>query len=445
MEMEISPKALPTGRRALNHARLKSFAKLLKMQFCMERISRQKGSTRRMCSIIALGLAVAACRGEAGGADSAGADMIQVEQGKKIKAVAVPTPPPPPGASTGTTTLTSLAGAAPIASNFDPETELITTPIPHSGAPDVVGAFRFICMPGQLKADDPIVYPGQPGRSHLHQFFGNDAADANSTYASLRATGNSSCMSPVNRSAYWMPAVMNGKGKVVRPDFVSIYYKRRPMSDPIVSDPSHPQYQGQGTKLPNGLRFIFGRDMLNLAAATTGNVQYDCEGESTATPRPWSNFEDAQAGCAVTNRIGIRINAPDCWDGRNLDSPDHRSHVAFGSYGSWGYYKCPTSHPYVIPMFTMTAWFTQAAGETYSLVSDDMDTSPGHKRGDTFHADFFMAWDPIVHDVWEKNCIDKLLSCSAGDLGNGKQIKQSWAHSWTANPRLVDPPTAQVH
>ena len=33
-------------------------------------------------------------------------------------------------------------------------------------------------MPGQLKADDPIVYPGQPGRSHLHQFFGNDAADA---------------------------------------------------------------------------------------------------------------------------------------------------------------------------------------------------------------------------------------------------------------------------
>ena len=88
----------------------------------------------------------------------------------------------------------------------------------------------------------------------------------------------------------------------------------------------------------------------------------------------------------------------------------------------------------------MGAWFTQAAGESYSLVSDDMDTSPGHKRGDTFHADFFMAWDPVVHDMWEKNCIDKMLNCSAGDLGNGKAIKQSWPHSWTANPRLVELP-----
>jgi hypothetical protein len=29
-----------------------------------------------------------------------------------------------------------------------------------------------------------------------------------------------------------MPAMLNGVGGVVRPDFVSIYYKRRPSSDP---------------------------------------------------------------------------------------------------------------------------------------------------------------------------------------------------------------------
>ncbi|MFN3620000.1 MAG: DUF1996 domain-containing protein [Sphingorhabdus sp.] len=369
--------------------------------------------------------------------------MVQLAQGKKTK-VATATAPPsaPPTTPIVETTSTTLEGAPAIASNFDPNTELQATSIPPSAAPDVVGAFRFVCLPGQLRSDDPIVYPGQPGRSHLHQFFGNDMADANSTYESLRTSGKSSCMSPVNRSAYWMPAVMNGKGKVVRPDFVTIYYKRRPITDPVVADPAHPQYQGKGTKLPNGLRFIFGRDMLNLTAARTGGVQFVCDGPSGDPGKHYANFEEAQAACKVENRIGIRINAPDCWDGKNLDSPDHRSHVSFGSYGSWGYYKCPTSHPYVIPMFTMAAWFTQASGETYSLVSDGMDTSPGHKRGDTFHADFFMAWDPIVHDAWEKNCIDKLLNCSAGDLGNGKQIKQSWPHSWTANPRLVDPPTS---
>lgn len=445
MEMQISPKALPTGKRALNHAHLKIFAKLSKMQFGRERISRPKGSMRRMCSIIALGLAVAACRGEAGGADSASADMIQVEQAKKTKIVATPTPPPPTVSPATNVSTATLEGAAPIASNFDPATELVTTSIPPSAAPDVVGAFRFICMPGQLKADDPIVYPGQPGRSHLHQFFGNNLADANSTYESLRTTGNSTCMSPVNRSAYWMPAVLNGKGQVVRPDYVSIYYKRRPLSDPIVSDPNHPQYQGKGVTLPNGLRFIFGRDMLNLAGPKTGAFSFACDGPTAPSGMSWDNLEDAQAGCPVDNRIGARISAPDCWDGKNLDSADHRSHVSYGSYGSWGYYKCPTSHPYVIPAFTMGAWFTQAAGETYSLVSDSMDTSPGHKRGDTFHADFFMAWDPGVHDAWEKNCLDKMLNCSAGDLGNGKQIKQSWAQSWTANPRLVDPPVGHSH
>lgn len=237
-----------------------------------------------------------------------------------------------------------------------------------------------------------------------------------------------------------MPAVLNGKGQVVRPDYVAIYYKRRPLSDPIVSDPAHPQYQGKGVKLPNGLRFIFGRDLLDLAAPITGAVSFACDGPTAPSGMSWKNLEDAQAACPVGNRLGIRINAPDCWDGKNLDSPDHRSHVSYGSYGGWGYLKCPTSHPYVIPTFTMGAWFTQAAGETFSLVSDHMDTSPGHKRGDTFHADFFMAWDPEIHDMWEKNCLDKMLSCSGGDLGNGKAIKQTWPLSWTANPRLVDLP-----
>ena len=435
--MPMLSKSKPMGFHALNSAFKDDLIDQNEPCVIVQTLFPTKCSTRRLCTIVALAFAVAACRGEAGSSNNATDDMIQLAAGKKSRTTAQPAPSPTPVADT---TATSLQGAAPIASNFDPASELVSTSIPPSAAPDVVGAFRFICMPGHLKSDDPIVYPGQPGKSHLHQFFGNDTTDANSTYASLRAAGNSTCMSPLNRSAYWMPAVLNGLGKVVRPDYVTIYYKRRPLTDPIVSDPNHPQYQGQGIKLPNGLRFIFGRDMLNLAAPQTGAMSFACDGPTAPTGKSWKNFEDAQAECSVGNRIGARINAPDCWDGKSLDSPDHRSHVSYGSYGDWGYYKCPTTHPYVIPAFTMAAWFTQAAGETYSLVSDDMDTSPGHKRGDTFHADFFMAWDPVVHDMWEKNCIDKMLNCSAGDLGNGKQIKQSWPHSWTANPRLVNVP-----
>ncbi len=391
---------------------------------------------RRLSLIFAFAIATSSCGGGGSGSSGSAAPAVVLPPPPTTN---VPEPPssPPPVGSAGPSSATPAQGVVAIASNFEPAAELVPTPLPPSAAPDVVGAFRFVCMPGQLKKDDPIVFPGQPGRSHLHQFFGNDAADAFSTYTSLRTTGNSTCMSPVNRSAYWVPALLNGKGQAVRPDYVTIYYKRRPTSDPVVSDPDHPQYQGKATTLPNGLRFIFGRDMLNLADAPTGKLHFACDGPVPFAPGEWKNLEEAQAGCPAGNRIGVWLSAPDCWDGKNLDSADHRSHVSYGSYGNWGYLKCPATHPFVIPAFIMGVWYTQAPGETYSFVSDQMDTSPGHKRGDTFHADFFMAWDPLVHDIWEKNCLDKMLNCSGGDLGNGKRMKQSWEASWTASPRLV--------
>ena len=387
--MPMLSKSKPIGLHALSRAFTNKASDQNNLCAIVQTLSPIKSSTRRLCTIVTLAFAIAACRGEAGSSNNATDDMVQLAAGKKSRTTAKPGPAPAPTPVTDTTA-TSLEGTAPIASNFDSATELVDSSIPPSAAPDVVGAFRFICLPGQIKSDDPIVYPGQPGRSHLHQFFGNDTADANSTYASLRGAGNSSCMSPVNRSAYWIPAILNGKGSVVRPDYVTVYYKRRPLSDPIVSDPAHPQYQGKGVKLPNGIKFIFGRDMLNLAQPPTGAVSFSCDGPTAVPQSSYKNFEEAQAGCGVGNRIGARITAPDCWDGKNLDSLDHRSHVAYAGYGDWGYYKCPTTHPYVIPAFSMGVWFTQADGEVYSFVSDSMDTSTGHKRGDTFHADFFM-------------------------------------------------------
>ena len=108
------------------------------------------------------------------------------------------TPPP----TTSTNSFYSELSMVP--SNFDVNSELVASwgsgAIPPSASPDVVGAFRFICNAGQLLKDDPIVYPGQPGKSHLHQFYGNTGANANSTYASLRGAGSSTCMSPLNRS-----------------------------------------------------------------------------------------------------------------------------------------------------------------------------------------------------------------------------------------------------
>ncbi len=49
---------------------------------------------------------------------------------------------------------------------------------------------------------------------------------------------------------------------------------------------------------------------------------------------------------------GIRttVTFPTCWDGKNIDSPDHKSHVAYpqtGTFESVG--TCPSTHPVRLP------------------------------------------------------------------------------------------------
>src|SRR6476659_152950 len=81
-----------------------------------------------------------------------------------------------------------------IPSEFSPSTSIFASYMPNpQPAAETVGAFRFMCGSGQLSYDDPIVYPGQPGKAHLHQFYGNMLADGNSTFDSLRASGDSTC------------------------------------------------------------------------------------------------------------------------------------------------------------------------------------------------------------------------------------------------------------
>ena len=209
--------------------------------------------------------------------------------------------------------------------------------------------------------------------------------------------------------------MLDGKGNVVRPDYVSIYYKQRPQSDPTVSNPSAPKYLGQGGSAPE-------RHQVHLRMGSDGH-QFD-----QRRVEPGSTARDHRRSPATTRRCRRRSptappatslarssRRPECWDGKNLDSPDHRSHVAYASYGTWGYLKCPSTHPYNIPTFTMGAWYTVAAGDNtalWELSSDHM--APGQPKGHTFHADFFMAWDPTVHDMWWQNCINRLLNCSGG-------------------------------
>lgn len=340
-----------------------------------------------------------------------------------------------------------------IASNFDTEAEYVAGwgqgKIPPSAAPDVVGAFRFLCSPGHLSYDDPIVYPGEPGKSHLHQFFGNTLADAHSTYESLRKSGDSTCNNRLNRSAYWMPAMMNGRGKVVKPHHFNVYYKRLPDSSPECAGRDGEPEQ-KCVAIPRGLRFIFGHDMLNKSGEKTGKGYFNCKGPS-AKPGRYPDIVTAAQNCPPGNQLGALIRAPDCWDGRNLDSADHRSHVAYKKYGNDGKARCPESHPYIIAAFTLSAWYEtdetldrsgtwDPDNPSWHLSSDYMPGMKPSKPGSTFHTDWFGAWDDEALALWTEHCINKMLNCSGGELGNGKRLKPTMGYKNDGKNRLFDPP-----
>jgi len=337
--------------------------------------------------------------------------------------VAPPPPPPPP--STG-------GGEADIADNFDVNAWLEPGEAPHP-SPDEVGAFRFTCLVGQLLKDDPIVYPGQPGKSHLHQFFGNTSTNANSTYQSLRTTGGSTCTRSATespqRSAYWMPAMLDGAGNAVKPDWINTYYKQLPASDPNCKITMDPAVIGKCVPLPNGLRFVMGYNVTSMSGgpADTNSRDYwamgfDCMdhtlGNTSYTGPKHSIAEIIATGkCPVGAWLRAYAAFPQCWDGKNIDSADHRSHIMLPPQA-----VCPGDHPYRIPEVAVSVFFTVDANFTkWHLSSDEM--MPGTVAGSTLHFDYWEAWSPVMKALWQTHCIDGHLSCSTGNVGDGREIK----------------------
>lgn len=347
-----------------------------------------------------------------------------------------PAPTPPPVATTaGYILAKTLAGAEDLSANFDISRGL--QPTWGTGVlPGIYnaeeGAFRFVCGgDGRLAKDDPVIFYKQPGVSHLHQVWGNDEFDAETTPTELAQNAATNCNATpysLNRSSYWMPALVHESGDVIRPDAVLVYYKRKTASS-AYCNPASPKFIGHCVGIPSQIRFVFGWDSSKPTAAPTG-ASWIC---SRGNGQHYANLDDLfNAGCSVGDSFYANTLAPNCWDGKYLDTPNHRSHMAYADYSRGdGLAHCPATHPYLIPQeenkaeYKITADMigTRSDGSKYSRVRLSSDAMlPGAKPGATLHADYMEAWVTAAKNIWMDNCIDKALDCSGGDLGNGKQL-----------------------
>jgi hypothetical protein len=120
--------------------------------------------------------------------------------------------------------------------------------------------------------------------------------------------------------------------------------------------------------------------------------------------------------CARNNLLEAHILFPQCWNGRDLDSTDHQSHMAHPNFQG----QCPASHPVLLPQITVQAtWNMGVNGSTNLYSASDMMLPAGAPKGQGLHADFFEAWDPAFKQAFVTNCLNARRDCGVRSLGDG--------------------------
>jgi hypothetical protein len=245
------------------------------------------------------------------------------------------------------------------------------------------------CYFSHIAADDPIVYPRQPGVSHSHTFFGSKSTDAASTVKSLR-TSPTTCRLHADTAAYWVPTLYSG-GAVVKPTKGSAYFVLKSI--------------GAMRAFPAGLKIVAG----NAHARTSQdrNVTFwSCsmlEGAAFrwTTPRSCAKVNDRRHSLLADDRkalIQLDVIFPDCWDGRNLDSADHKSHMAYSH--DW---TCPRSHPVKVPRLRFIVTYPIQEAKNLSFASGPIYTA---------HADFFNGWKQAALNKLVGDCFFYRASCN---------------------------------
>lgn len=292
--------------------------------------------------------------------------------------------------------------------------------------------FRIKCEFSHLNYDDPILFPGDPKAAHLHMYFGNTHADADSTYETLIDKGNSTCNGgELNRTAYWVPALLNSDGDALIPNEIFVYYKNRDA------------HKGDTVAYPDDLKLIAKTSPPLFAendpdnppeTHTTGNTDpfpitsFGCGTRFGGDVVFDRNINNVLAGC-VTNgnedggteiALEMKVQFPQCYkvnSNYNADDPnDSKYNVAY-RYKSFELDKtpdfqgndCPDGYEKVSSIEYRLFWHVtshrvpgsnQYAITDVRLSSDKPDQDPGMSG----HADWYGAWNKEVMAKWLQNC-----------------------------------------
>ncbi|KAF1814963.1 WSC-domain-containing protein [Eremomyces bilateralis CBS 781.70] len=261
---------------------------------------------------------------------------------------------------------------------------------------------RFDCR-GVLVEEraDPIVNPGQIA-GHVHKIVGGDGFDLTMDYDKAVASSCSTCQIKQDKSNYWTP---------------KLYYQAQNGSFINVPGPGDPEdknsgmivyYQQRGPNpkalkaFPKGFRMLAGNPSKRSFGGDFASdaVRFACLDAGKPETNDMPNYN-------CPNGLRLQIYFPSCWDGENLDSPDHRSHMAYPKSGNFDNGPCPDSHPVqLVSLFFEVLYDTNRFKDMWYGDKHPFVLSNGDTTGYSFHGDFVNGWDVDVLQNIVDNCKD---------------------------------------
>jgi len=262
---------------------------------------------------------------------------------------------------------------------------------------------------------DPIVSPGVVS-NHVHIIQGGSGFALNTTYAGLQASKCVSCQVLQDKSNYWTPSLyfQDPKTKLFEPvgdGGILVYYLQR--GDGIANIQA----------FPAGFRMISGD-------ATKRNKTYvegqGSQAELAERAIKWTclRYTDGVSGydgygvptSYCESGFQARLHLPNCWDGVNLDSADHKSHVAFMSIMDNG--VCPSTHP--VSLMTLFYEQTWTVNDYNSRWTPGVNPWPfvwsnGDPTGYSYHGDFLNGWNVTALQSAVHGCDNNTNGTAAGD------------------------------
>ncbi|KIW92651.1 uncharacterized protein Z519_06498 [Cladophialophora bantiana CBS 173.52] len=288
--------------------------------------------------------------------------------------------------------------------------------------------FRHLCH-GELGNGrvDPIMAPGSPAQ-HLHVMFGASNMGLDPTLDELLASNCTSCSILQDHSVYWSPRMYfqhpNGALEMVpTAGGLTAYYFTEPSPiepSPVVAFPQNfRMIAGNSLKrafygpvpdppMSNWQPSDMTQQALMEKALGFNCLNYNLPAEGARQYHYLRNKTFLDATCA--DGVRAELMFPSCWNGKDLDSANHSSHVAYPNEIQNG--KCPEGYPIHLPaLFYETIYQTNL----FRGIDGEFTFSNGDPTGYGYHGDFMCAWD---EGVLQSAIDDPACNLPVGTSGN---------------------------